>query len=129
MTPGVFKVIIAGSRGFNDYGLLRAKVDILLSRKVSALNEIVILSGHCNGADLLGEKYAREKKYRVETYLPNWDMYGRAAGPIRNAEMARNANALIAFWDEKSPGTKNMINEAQENKLEIRIIKYKKDTL
>ena len=129
MTPGVFKVIIAGSRSFRDYGLLRAKVDLLLSRKTSALTEIIIVSGHCNGADLLGEKYAREKKYKVETFLPQWDMYGKAAGPIRNAAMARNADALIAFWDGRSPGTENMIKEAEKNGLEIRIIKYKKDTL
>ena len=129
MNQDEFKVIIAGSRSFRDYGLLRAKTDILLSRKVSSLKQIVIISGHCNGADLLGERYAKEKKYRIETFLPQWELYGRAAGPIRNAEMARNADALIAFWDGQSRGTENMIAEAKANGLLIRIIKYKKDTL
>ncbi len=38
--------------------------------------------------------------------------------------MAENADALIAFWDGKSRGTKNMIELAKEHKLKVRVIKY-----
>jgi hypothetical protein len=38
--------------------------------------------------------------------------------------MAKNADALIAFWDGKSRGTKNMIDEAAKNNLLIRVIMY-----
>lgn len=117
----MFKVIIAGSRSFRDYGYLRAMVDIVLSRKVSMLEDIIIVSGCCPGPDLMGEKYAREKGYLVETHPAQWDFYGKTAGPIRNAEMARNADALIAFWNGRSPGTKNMIDEAEKHGLLIRV--------
>ena len=49
-------------------------------------------------------------------------MFGRSAGPLRNATMANYADALIALWDNKSRGTKNMIDVA--NKLGLRVSIY-----
>ena len=43
-----------------------------------------------------------------------WDLYGRAAGPIRNAQMADYADAAIIIWDGKSPGSLNMIKEVKK---------------
>ena len=44
----------------------------------------------------------------------------KAAGLKRNQQMANDADALIAFWDGKSRGAKNMIQFA--NKLDLRMI-------
>lgn len=38
--------------------------------------------------------------------------------------MAKVGDMLIAFWDYKSGGTKNMIEQAEEYKLRIKIKKY-----
>lgn len=54
----------------------------------------------------------------------DWDGKGKAAGYIRNAEMADYADALIAFWDDESRGTGNMIALAQDKGLKVRIISY-----
>lgn len=54
----------------------------------------------------------------------DWDKHGKSAGYKRNEEMARNADALIAFWDGKSKGTKHMIDIARECNLPARIVKY-----
>lgn len=99
------KVIIAGTRDFNDYK--RLKHDLDLYRTTANITEIV--SGGCRGADLLGEKYAKENNIPVKRFPANWEVYGKKAGPIRNAEMAEYADCLIAYWDSKSRGTKNMI--------------------
>lgn len=56
----MFKVIVAGSRGFNDYELLRRKLIHFLSRYNPS--DIEIVSGGANGADKLGEKFAIEKE-------------------------------------------------------------------
>ncbi len=72
---------------------------------------------------MLGEQYAKEKDYKIERYAANWEKYGKAAGPIRNEEMAKKCDFVICFWDGKSRGTKNMIECAKkENKL-IKIFK------
>jgi hypothetical protein len=117
----MFKVIIAGSRGFNNYNLLRQTMDKLLLNKQE---DIVIVSGTARGADQLGERYAKEKGYLISSHPANWDRFGKSAGYIRNEEMAKESNALVAFWDNKSKGTEHMINLAKKNGLQVRIIRY-----
>lgn len=105
-----YKVIIAGCRDFADYELLKEECDFYLQNQKP--EDIVIVSGHASGADALGEHYALERDLQLETYTADWKAHGRAAGPIRNAQMASVAHALIAFWDGKSRETKNMIGTA-----------------
>ena len=116
-------VIIAGTRTFADYDLLCRKCDEILHGK-ALTHSVVIVSGTARGADQLGERYAAERGYQVRRFPADWDRHGKAAGPIRNAEMADNANMLIAFWDGVSRGTKNMIDTAKNRGLEVHVIEY-----
>ena len=111
------KVIIAGGRNFNDYKKLCQFCDKVLSNQT----EIEIVSGTANGADKLGEKYANDKKYPIKQFPANWNKYGKSAGYKRNMQMAKYADALIAFWDGTSKGTMHMINLAKQFNLKIRI--------
>lgn len=118
-----FKLIVAGSRTFNDYALLKEKMNALLGgRKPDA-----IVCGEAKGADLLGRKYAEENNIEIDSYPAQWDKYGKQAGYIRNEQMAENANALLAFWDGESAGTKHMIETAKRKGLQVRVIKTKGD--
>lgn len=121
--PPPFRVIIAGSRGFTAFAELCAYCDKVLARKAQE-GQIVVLSGHCQGPDLMGEEYARQRGYVVEVHPADWKQYGKAAGPKRNKEMAAAAHALIAIWDGKSRGTKNMIDEARAAGLPVRVYIY-----
>jgi glycerophosphoryl diester phosphodiesterase len=114
------KVIIAGGRTFTDYGLLCQSADRALSKQT----EVEIVSGTAKGADLLGERYAADRGYPVKKFPADWDRYGKSAGYRRNAEMAEYADALIAFWDGTSRGTKHMIDLAHERGLKVRVISY-----
>ncbi|KPE51242.1 DUF2493 domain-containing protein [Chryseobacterium indologenes] len=113
----MFKVIIAGTRTFEDYSFLKERCDYYLQN----YQEIEIISGGARGADLLGERYAVENGYNISRFPANWDL-GPKAGPIRNREMAEYADALIAFWDSKSKGTLSMINIAKELGLKVKIV-------
>ena len=117
-----YKVVVAGCRDFADYELLKEKCDFYLQNKKPEI--IVIVSGHASGADTLGERYAQERGYETEVYPADWKTNGRAAGPIRNAQMAAVADALIAFWDGKSRGTKNMIDTATKRGLQVAVVIY-----
>lgn len=117
-----YRVIIAGCRDFVDYELLKEKCDFYLQNKKE--EDIVIVSGHASGADALGERYAQERGLQLETYPADWKTHGRAADPIRNAQMASVAHALIAFWDGKSRGTKNMIDTATKRGLQVAVVRY-----
>ena len=120
-----FRVIIAGTRSFNDYELLRDSCNNLLSEK-QRTHTVVIISGTARGADQMGERYARERGFQLRRFPADWEQYGRSAGHIRNAKMADNADALIAFWDGESKGTKNMIDNARRKGLAVRVIQYQK---
>lgn len=113
----MFRVIIAGSRDFDDYALLQDHADYMLSRQ----EDIEIVSGGASGADALGERYAKDRGYKLKIFPADWVKYGRRAGPIRNREMAEYADALLAYWDGKSRGTQNMIEEARARGLKVSI--------
>lgn len=117
-----YKVIVAGCRDFADYELLKEKCDFYLQNKKP--ENIVIVSGHASGADALGERYAQERGYETEIYPTDWKTHGRAAGPIRNAQMAAVADAPIALWDGKSHGIKNMIETARKHNLQVAVVRY-----
>lgn len=117
-----FRVIIAGGRDFNDYELLKKTMDALLVNKINY--DIVVVCGKARGADTLGEQYAKSRGYKVDYYPADWNRYGRSAGFIRNEQMAQNADALVAFWDGESRGTKSMIEIANRYRLQVRIKRY-----
>lgn len=112
------KVIIAGARTFNDYELLCEKV----SRTLRNQEKVEIVSGTANGADKLGEKFAKEFNHDLIQFPADWDKYGKSAGYKRNEEMAKYSDALIAFWDGKSKGTKSMIELAKRYGLKTKIV-------
>jgi len=117
----MFRVIVAGGRDFDDYDLLEAKMDYLLQNKTES---IVVVCGEARGADSLGKRYAKEHGYKIHSFPADWETNGKRAGFIRNVEMAENADALVAFWDGQSKGTKHMIDTAKTHGLEVRIIYY-----
>jgi predicted Rossmann fold nucleotide-binding protein DprA/Smf involved in DNA uptake len=107
------RVIIAGMRTFTDYDVVEsAVVD-------SGFVVTAVVSGKATGVDYLGEKYAEKYGLPVHEYPADWNRFKRAAGPIRNAQMAANADALVAVWNGVSSGTKNMIDQAIKRGLKV----------
>ena len=116
-----YRVIIAGSRSFNAYTLLREHCLSVLQEKMKT-HRVIIVSGHARGADSLGERFAKEFRLPFELHPAKWRLVGKAAGMVRNAEMAKCSDALIAFWDGESRGTRHMINFARKRGLEVSVI-------
>ena len=103
------KLIIAGSRTIN---LAPSEMDAVVCRYVPvAIHEIVC--GMARGVDrhahAWAEPYQRSGIYKIAEFPADWKRHGKAAGPIRNKQMADYADALLAIWDGRSAGTKNMI--------------------
>ena len=114
-----YRLVVAGSRDFNDYTLLSAELDKLLVGKTN----ITIVSGTARGADRLGERYAAEHNLRIERFPAEWEKYHKGAGPIRNMKMVQSADAVIVFWDNESSGTKNIIECARKQDIPYRIVR------
>lgn len=110
---GKVKVIIAGTRykdkenkiPFDDFKLVIDSVE----RSGFEITEVVC--GMAIGVDKLGEQWAIANNITVKEMPANWNAYGKAAGPIRNRQMAEYADAAVIIWDGVSNGSRNMINE------------------
>lgn len=130
------RVVICGCRTFNNYDLLREKMDYYTFRFE---NPVIISGGNKRwdpatgkwvGADFLGEKWAHFHKYLVQVFHPDWEKYGKKAGPIRNRQMAihaaggKGSGYCVAFWDGVSKGTKSMIEFAKFYDLKVKVVEY-----
>lgn len=110
------KTIIAGSRNITDMNLVTQAVASIDWR----ITEVVC--GEANGVDKLGKQWAIDNGIPVTSFPANWKI-GKAAGPIRNKQMADYAEALIAIMSPDSKGTQDMINKAHANGLRTFILK------
>lgn len=122
------RVIIAGSRDFNNYHDLKRICDHILPKTPLLDTKITIISGTARGADTLGEQYALAQGYELVRMPADWSL-GKKAGYIRNGQMANYAKkgdkgVLIAFWDGKSLGTGHMIDLAKYADLYVYVVNY-----
>ena len=100
------RILVCGSRAFDNYELMKSILD-----KHYKGSYILIVSGGAEGADKLAERYATENNIEMKIFEAEWHIYGKKAGPIRNAKMVAFADEGIAFWDEASPGTRDSIKK------------------
>lgn len=109
------KTIIAGSRDCYDYSLLLKAIEEISWKPTT------VISGTARGVDKLGERWAVKNNIPLIKYPANWEKYGKRAGYLRNKEMAKVSETLLALWDGNSNGTRNMIDIAKQFNLLIHI--------
>lgn len=114
------KVVIAGGRDFSNWEAFHDWMALI----PAWLYITEVVSGGAAGADTLGEQYAIRYNIPLKIFPADWEKHKRAAGPIRNAHMAEYGDALIAFWDGKSRGTKNMIENMKKRDKHVVLIRY-----
>lgn len=106
------KLIIAGGRDYILDGQIE-DFDRFMQSIVDQLGAVTeVVSGGEKGADSVGMDWASRKGIPVRVFAPDWNSHGRAAGPIRNRQMAEYADALVCFPGGR--GTASMIREAQK---------------
>lgn len=112
------RLAVVGSRTFSDTKLAHK----ILDEYKSLISQIV--SGGAAGADTIGEKWAKSNNISTNIIYPEWDKYGKRAGYIRNMLIVDASDAILAFWDGKSKGTKHTIDYAMKLGKAVRIIEY-----
>ena len=122
------RIIVAGPRDWTDvHRVWKVLFDEI--RRVDLL-----IQGGAAGVDAIAKDWAQRHYRSYTTFEAQWDVYGAAAGPLRNKEMARCAadtegglrpepGRLIAFARESgiSTGTGNMIGQALAHGLEVKV--------
>ena len=105
------RTIIAGSRTITDPKVIEEAI----AASGFAITEVVC--GGAAGVDTLGKDWATLRGIPVKMFPADWDAHGKAAGPIRNEEMAKYADQAICIFDvqAENKGTKNMSKTARAN--------------
>ncbi len=94
---------------------------VCMAIEMSGLEITEVVSGAGGSVDVSGERWAAAHDIHVTQFIPDWDKFGTGAGPIRNQQMAKYAEALIAVWDGRSHGTRDMIGKAKRLGLTVKV--------
>lgn len=111
---------IIGSRTFND----EAKLIHILDNIYNDVEITLVVSGHAAGADIMGERWAIANNIKTLIFIPDWNKYGKRAGFVRNEDIIRNCDEVIAFWDCVSRGTLSSIKLAKQYNVPSIIISF-----
>lgn len=115
------RVLICGSRHYDDYSEFCQKIDEI--EDWDNKQPITVIEGGAKGADYLARIWAKECGWDLEEYPANWKELGKAAGPIRNKQMLEEGkpDLVVAFLAPDSRGTANMIKQAQEANIPVKV--------
>ena len=111
--------IVAGSRDYVDASDIYDHLDWVHDE----YGIMQVVSGGAKGVDSIAEEWAELEGIPCKVMLADWEQHNKAAGHIRNREMAewvlkecartKDTSGLIAFLRNESRGTKGMITVAQ----------------
>jgi hypothetical protein len=103
------KLAIVGSRSCSEADAL-----IIIRSYLDKVKPYLIISGGCYGPDKAAEIVARERMIQFEECPADWNGLGKAAGPIRNTDIAKKCDQMLALWDgnTKKSGTLDAISKA-----------------
>lgn len=114
--------LICGSRNFENPFMASIWIDAHVRNLVPAGSKVI--HGGARGADRMAAESAERNGCDVAPpFLPDWDSHGKKAGIMRNLEMLdQKPDAVIAFWNGKSPGTKHTITEAERRGIKTVVV-------
>jgi hypothetical protein len=114
----LMRVLVCGDREWDRYEEILDKLTFL--QKIHG--EFTVVEGEARGADRLAREAAEQLGLPVEPHPAHWDLYGRAAGPIRNQEMLDSGiDLVVAFHSdlERSKGTRHMVTIAEKRGVDV----------
>ena len=105
------RVAIIGSRGLRVSNL----------EKYLPPGTTEIVSGGAKGVDASAREYALAYDIKLTEFLPEYDKYGRSAPLKRNITIIEYADAVLAFWDGSSRGTKFVIDNCRKLGVPVKV--------
>lgn len=119
------KMVIAGSRLFDDRNPVWVSFVFEQIEALELTPQITeVVSGKARGVDTIGELWAKKHGIPVVGFPADWNREGKAAGLLRNLDMANYADGLIAIWDGQSRGTKHMIKAMKDRNKPVWVVEY-----
>ena len=106
------KIAIIGSRNLSIYNL----------NKYIPTNATEIVSGGAKGIDTYAKEFALKHNIKLTEFLPEYNIFGKAAPIRRNHKIVDYSDEVLAFWDGKSKGTKSVIEYCKKTNKQVTVI-------
>ena len=120
------RLLITGSRNFgsqgnSDIALMRTALKDARRRLLDAgFDRITLVHGAARGTDQLAASVGKSMGFVLEAHPAQWNVHGKAAGPIRNKEMVDlGADLMLAFPRGSSRGTRGCMKLAAEAGIKV----------
>jgi hypothetical protein len=111
-------LLVCGSRHWFDYASIRDYLAAFVDR-----GGVSILHGAAVGADIVASRACRELGLNCYAFPPDYETFGKDAPHVRNDEMLKHADRVVAFWDGESRGTASVIRKARKLGLPIEVVR------
>jgi hypothetical protein len=112
------RIGICGPRSFTSKYVINNVIDYVINEDFGGYEDVSFVSGGAQGVDKLAKEYIN-KNYPCSDFkeiLPDYDKFAKhlkKLAPLeRNTQIVKACSGLIAFWDERSSGTKDTICKA-----------------
>ncbi len=106
------KVLVCGGRDYKDYGFV--------AQELAKLNPTDIIQGGARGADHLARVWANAFHIPCISYVANWKLHGKKAGPIRNKQMIDEGKPDLVLAFPGGKGTASMVKIAKDANVTVR---------
>jgi predicted Rossmann-fold nucleotide-binding protein len=121
------RILVCGGRDFDDYPFVAATLDRICAEKGweyepdeygNTLPSVVVIQGGARGADACADQWAVTRWCSMIEIKADWDIWGKAAGPIRNQRMLEEKPVLVVAFPG-GVGTKDMVERARRAGVEV----------
>ena len=115
------RLAVVGSRG------LSVSVEMVLAElqavKVDIDSIDTVISGGAVGVDSVADELAVRIGAAVRIYVPDYTKHGHRAPFIRNNDIIKHSDFVLAFWDGESRGTAYTLKVAVNRGIPCKIIR------
>ena len=108
------RVLVCGGRHYKDKKRLFSELESLNPKPT------LIIQGGATGADKIAKSWAKSKSIEVAEINPDWDKYGKRAGPIRNQDMINKHKPDLCIAFKGGRGTADMIRRCEVNDIPVK---------
>jgi hypothetical protein len=116
MSERTIKIAVVGSRKFyanqaSNCQFVFSTLDNIIAQHFPNSKIIIVTGDEPKGVDRIASKYAAARNFPCVAKVADWDQYGLAAGPIRNAEILAESDVMVAFPSKTGTGTQDSISK------------------
>lgn len=105
------RVLVCGGRDYADSAEVDGVLSSLHAESVDGIS--FVIHGDAPGADALAGCWAEENDVPVLRFPADWAAHGRAAGPLRNAQMLAEGRPSLVVAFPGGRGTADMVRRAR----------------